>query len=133
MTRAQVAAVVNLLPARSPRPHEVQLPSEEVAPLAASDRADTATLDGERRELARRAGIVLCETMAQWAADDQLLVRLRFESSLTIAEIARRMKVPQRPLYRRLELLLDRLRAVLLTAGVDSAAANDLLDAADRM
>jgi RNA polymerase sigma factor (sigma-70 family) len=121
------------LPVRAPRPREVELPAEDVAPLAAKERSDTNTLDGELRDLSRRAGALLRETMDAWPADDRLLVRLRFESSLSIADIARLMHVPQRPLYRRIESLLARLRAVLLKGGIDPATADELVGASQRI
>lgn len=133
MTRDGVTAIVRRLPERAPRPREVELPADDVVPLAARERADATLLDGELRDLSRRAGTLLRETMDAWPDDDRLLVRLRFESSLSIADIARLMHVPQRPLYRRLESLLGRLRAVLLEGGIDPATADDLVGAAQRI
>jgi len=133
MTRDEVAALADRLPSRSPRPREVELPVEDVAPLAAKERADTKALDGELRDLSRRAGALLRETMDAWSPDDRLLVRLRFESSLSIADIARLMHVTQRPLYRRLESLLAKLRAVLLEGGIDPATADELVGASQRV
>jgi RNA polymerase sigma factor for flagellar operon FliA len=133
ITRSEVVEIADRLPRRAPRPREVPLPEEEVVPLPASDRADTAALDHELRTLSQRAGTLLRNTMAAWPAPDRMLLRLRFESSLTIADIARLMKVPQRPLYRRLEALLDGLRAILLNGGIDPATADDLLGASHRI
>jgi RNA polymerase sigma factor (sigma-70 family) len=133
ITRQEVVAIASRLPQRPERPREVELPPEDAVPLEAADRADTTTFDGELRDLSRRAGTMLRETMKTWPADDRLLVRLRFESSLSIADISRLMNVPQRPLYRRLEALLGRLRAVLLEAGIDPATAADLVGAAQRI
>ena len=116
-----------------PRMREVELPDEEVVPLAASELADTETYEGELRVVSERAGAIVREAMAAWPADDRLMIRLRFESSLSIADISRLMKVPQRPLYRRLESLLARLRDVLLAAGVDPVTANDLIGTAGRI
>lgn len=116
-----------------PLRREVELPDEEVTPLAASELADTATYEGELRVVSERAGVIVREAMAAWPAEDRMLIRLRFESSLTIADISRLMNVPQRPLYRRLESLLGRLRDVLLAAGVDPATANDLIGTAGRI
>ncbi len=133
ITRSDVVAIADQLPLRSMRPRKVELPSEDVIPLAALDCTDAATLDSELRDLSRRAGSVLRETIRVWEPADRLLVQLRFESSYTIADIARLLRVPQRPLYRRLESLLAGLRAALMTAGIDPAAAQDLLAASNRI
>ena len=37
-----------------------------------------------------------------------MLIRFRFGSSMSIADISRILRLPQRPLYRRLEALLAR-------------------------
>jgi RNA polymerase sigma factor (sigma-70 family) len=132
MTAGDAAAIAARLPLRAPRPREVPLPEDDGS-LPAADRADTAALDGEMRALSQRAATLLRKTMDGWPANDRLLVRLRFESSLTIADIARLMGVAQRPLYRRLETLLSSLREVLLSAGIDSAVVDDLLEASHRV
>lgn len=133
ITRQEVVAIADRLPQRVERPREVELPPEDITPLEATDRADTTTFDGELRDLSRRAGTMLRDTMKTWPAEDRLLVRLRFESSLSIADISRMLNVPQRPLYRRLESLLAKLRTVLLEAGIDPATAADLVGAAQRI
>ena len=131
ITTGEVAAIAERLPARAPRPREVELPPDVA--VAADDRADTAAFNGELRALSRRAGALLRDTMDGWLPDDRLLVRLRFESSLSIADISRLMGVPQRPLYRRIDALLRRLREALLAGGIDLAAVDDLLDASHRI
>lgn len=133
VTREEVVAIADRLPRRVPRPREVELPAEEDVPLAGDDRADGLALDSELRDTAVRAGALLRDTMEGWPAEDRLLVRLRFESSLGIADIARVLDVPQRPLYRRLEMLLGRLREALLAAGIDRATAEDLVSAGRRI
>ncbi len=123
ITRHEVAGIADRLPQRPSRPREVPLPPEELLPLASPDQADAAAFEGELHGLSKRAGALLRDAMKAWPAEDRMLVRLRFESSLSIADIARLMKVPQRPLYRRIEALLGGLREVLLAAGIDPAAA----------
>ncbi len=133
ITRGEVVEIADRLPQRAPRPREIPLPEDDEVSLPAADRADTATLDRELHALSQRAGTLLRDTMATWSAPDRMLVRLRFESSLTIADIARLMNVSQRPLYRRLEALLRGLRELLVNAGIDPAAADDLLGASNRI
>jgi len=132
-TLEQVSAIAERLPHRPPRPREVPLAPDHVEPIAANDCADARAVDGELRAAGRRAGALLRDAMAAWPPDDRLLVRLRFESSLSIADIARLMNVPQRPLYRRLESLLARLREILLSSGIDPAIADNLITAGQRI
>ncbi|HEY6213478.1 MAG TPA: sigma-70 family RNA polymerase sigma factor [Vicinamibacterales bacterium] len=130
ITSEEIADIAGRLPQRAPRPREVELSPE--MPVASAEGADRTAVDGELRDLSRRATILIRQTMAEWPPDDRLLVRLRFESSLTIADISRLMNQPQRPLYRRLEWLLRHLRGVLQNGGIDGATADDLLDATQR-
>jgi len=133
MTPREVADIAERLPVRAPRAREVPLPPEEVAPLASRERTDAPLQDRELRGVSARAGTLLRDAMAAWPPSDRLLLRLRFESSLSIADIARVMNTPQRPLYRQFETLFARLRNTLAAAGIDPAAAGDLLAATDRI
>ena len=58
------------------------------------------------------------------------MVRFRFGSGMSIADVSRMLRLPQRPLYRRIESLLGRLRAALLAAGLDAGALSELIGAA---
>ncbi len=51
-------------------------------------------------------------------ADERLIVRMHFVDSMSIADIARGLALPQKPLYRRLERALAALRKQLETVGV---------------
>jgi RNA polymerase sigma factor (sigma-70 family) len=51
---------------------------------------------------------------------DRLLVRLRFDENLTVAQIARALQMDQKALYRRFERLLRDLRTRMVRLGRDS-------------
>lgn len=50
---------------------------------------------------------------------DRLILRLRFQDGLGVADIARALNIDQKPLYPRFESLLRRLRGALEEAGID--------------
>jgi RNA polymerase sigma factor (sigma-70 family) len=50
--------------------------------------------------------------------EDRLVVRMRFVHEMSVADIARALAVPQKPLYRQLERALSRLRRTLEQKGV---------------
>jgi DNA-directed RNA polymerase specialized sigma24 family protein len=56
-----------------------------------------------------------------------MIVRLRFVSGMSVADISRMMRLPQRPLYRRIESALEQLRRALTKAGVDARTAAELI------
>ena len=56
-----------------------------------------------------------------------MIVRCRFGSGMSIADISRVLRLPQRPLYRKLESIVADLRRALIAAGIDSRAAESLI------
>ncbi len=115
------------LPPRAPRAVVVPvLEGDEERFAGGSTAADLVdALDVERRS--RSANDAVRLAMAQFTAEDRLILRLRFSANASIASIARALGLEQRPLYRRIEALLERLRVVLEAAGVDAASAGDLI------
>jgi RNA polymerase sigma factor (sigma-70 family) len=83
-----------------------------------------AEVDGERRRLAE----TLARALATLSPDDQELLRMHFWDGLTVAEAARRLGVPQKPLYRRIERALVTLRRRLQADGVSRGAVAALGD-----
>jgi RNA polymerase sigma factor for flagellar operon FliA len=126
LTREEAARLLERLPERVARPRAVDLEAMTHA-IAGGESADERALAGDRKRMSERAAIALRELIEAMPPDDRLLLRLRFTSGMSIADIARAMVVPQRPLYRRLEALLARLRAELLAAGIDAATAGELI------
>ena len=57
--------------------------------------------------------------MEQLSPEDQVIVRMRYWDDLTVADIARTLRIEQKPLYRKLEAIQRHLRAVLAARGID--------------
>jgi RNA polymerase sigma factor (sigma-70 family) len=72
---------------------------------------------------ARLAGVSgeLRAVLAQLAAEDHLIVRLRFFDGLQVSEIARVLRVDQKPLYGRICRVLRTMRQLLEARGVSAA------------
>lgn len=110
-----------------------------VRPVQADDTAleHTETAEGadrplwlseQRREWETARG-ALERALASLPAEDQLVVRLRYWEGFTVAEIARTLRTEQKPLYRRIDRALERLRGMLQADGLDrTAVANFLSD-----
>jgi DNA-directed RNA polymerase specialized sigma24 family protein len=78
----------------------------------------------------RRAGALraaLREALAHLSDADALILRLHFLQGLAIARVASLLGLAQKPLYRRVERLLQALRARLEQAGFTSAEVGELL------
>ena len=59
--------------------------------------------------------------MERLSPRERLIVQLRYWSMMSIADIARWLAVPQRPLYRQIERTLDQLRRYLIEEGISDA------------
>jgi RNA polymerase sigma factor (sigma-70 family) len=115
------------LPTRTPlRPTMVaDTAAESVA--AASVDAD-GPLTAEEHEVALgHAQRILDDAMRSLAAEDRLMVGMRFLDGHSVADIARAMRVDQKPLYRRLERTLASLRRTLESAGLNRDGVQDLI------
>jgi RNA polymerase sigma factor for flagellar operon FliA len=127
MTRDEVNAILERLPERLGRPRRVDLDAIGHA-LAGGEAADARAIAGDLGRMSDVVSNALTEQFQTFSAEDRLLIRLRFASDMSIADISRMMRLPQRPLYRRLESLLGRLRGTLANAGIDRATAVSLVD-----
>jgi RNA polymerase sigma factor for flagellar operon FliA len=70
---------------------------------------------------------LLHSLVASLPAEDALITRMRFWSEMSVADIARTLRVEQKPLYRRLEGIQAKLRAALESRGVDRTRAIEIL------
>jgi RNA polymerase sigma factor for flagellar operon FliA len=92
---------------------------DELVDLRAPDGApDRPMLESEDSEQLSRALATLSAAMARMADRDQLLLQLRFADGLSVAAIARLLRLDQKWLYRRYTQLLKRLRRYLEHHGV---------------
>lgn len=77
---------------------------------------DPPAVDDESR---RRLLEALDRLVAKLGAEDRLIIRMRFNDGLSVADIARFLKLEQKPLYRRIEATQRRLRDDLRGLGFD--------------
>lgn len=121
----QLDALLARLPIRTKRRFESD---DSLATVAADASADASLDESERRATADRVGAVLRSVMAELPEQDRLILVLRFEDGRAVAEIAKLLRLDQKPLYRRVDGLLRQLGAALEAAGVDAAAVNGLFE-----
>lgn len=130
LSRADVEAMLDRLPRRRIRPAAVAVEPESLERIVAREMADSPIVEAEAHQMLDRASRVIRETLEQFDDEDRALLRLRFVSALSVADISRMTRLPQRPLYRRFEDLFARLRRALGLAGITSRDARDVLEAA---
>lgn len=83
--------------------------------------------DEEDHQSASRAAAALAEALPALTPAEQLIIRLRYFEGFTVARIATLIGEEQKPLYRRYEQVLARLRVMLMAAGVTADEVRGLL------
>jgi RNA polymerase sigma factor for flagellar operon FliA len=121
LTDMELARMYREIPTRA-GDREVSL--DDVDPIALADDSLAAAPSAEERELLVRA---VESAVEQLSNEDKLITRMRFWDGRTVAEIARALCLEQRPLYRRIEAIKDRLRETLMRSGIDDARAREIL------
>lgn len=112
----ELVRIFGQLPMRKPHPREDGPRHLDDEPDRS--QADSQVVDDEKTERCREVMDVLFRSLSELAPEEQVLVRGRFIEGHSVADIARGLEVPQMPLYRRLDKLLERLRSLLEKAGV---------------
>ena len=131
VTTRELESLAAALPDRMPRPLVVPVEEGDEERFAgnstAADLVDALDV-AQRSTLANDA---VRAAMTMMSSEDRVILRLRFSANASIAQIARSLGLEQRPLYRRIEALLARLRRGLEAAGVDASSAHELIGAPD--
>ena len=122
VTRDSLQALLARLPERAARHREVDL--EEAEPIAVTD-VDEPLIAHERRTDAERLSSLMNGLMARVPDDERLILQLRFEGGMTVAQIARALGLDQKLTYRRIERRMRDIKEELLHAGI---SAHDVLD-----
>jgi RNA polymerase sigma factor for flagellar operon FliA len=114
------------------RTRRAMVSEEEIEAVADSgNRVDDPLLHNERCADARRILDALTVAIQSLTDQDRVILRLRFQDGLAVADIARALHVDQKPLYRRFDTLLRQLRAALEATGVGTAEASELVNRKD--
>jgi len=125
LTEKSIDEIFARLPRRSSRPRTVDL--ETACDVADTTAVNGASFEKTHLELAGTIAMIVREAMRSYSDDDRLLIRLRFETGMSIAEISRVLAVDQKPLYRHLQRLLRDLRLRLRRRGVDADDVEEII------
>lgn len=96
-----------------------KLSDETLLEMPADSTADDQVLEEEAAGERTAAEDALRRALATLPDDDAVIVRMRIWEGSSLADIARALNLPQKPLYRRMEKILARLRAFLESEGID--------------
>lgn len=120
LTRDDLERMLLRMPERKPRARATDLEDAPPDALATRESADAPLLRSEARQMSLRAARAIRDVLGALNVEDRMIIRFRFASGMSIADVSRMLRLPQRPLYRRIESLLDRLRTRLKSEGIDA-------------
>ncbi len=106
---------------------------EEVLERVATDAPDAERLlvRSDEEERFERVKARLAEMMSTLTPSERLLLQLRFEQGMKVADIARARGLDQKRLYRDIEGALGRLRKILESEGLDATSVRAMLASLD--
>ena len=113
--RAELRKVLASLPHRAPKRVENGGYVEDVP---STDSADGPLLNHERDGRLQAAKAALGHAVDRLAPEDRVIVRLHFYEGFSIADVARAVSIPQKPLYARMKRLLETLHKDLRSQGI---------------
>jgi RNA polymerase sigma factor (sigma-70 family) len=101
---------------------------EEAIPESPDPAAgpEAATEHGELRAQVETLGRRVQDALQSLDPEDHLIVTLRFRDGLSMAEVAKVLRVESKPLYRRIERILARLKEVLSSDVTSAQLAQEL-------
>lgn len=114
LTRQDIERLATDLPPRLPKPRVVGLAAAEHA----SVETENALFSAERESLARSVADVVRRALRAMDSEQRLLLRLRFEGEMSVAEISRALQIDQKPIYRKIERALVAIRKDLQEFGI---------------
>jgi RNA polymerase sigma factor (sigma-70 family) len=121
-----LAVLLAQLPVRGPlRPYEAgEAPLEGVS---GNSFAEETVARDEAEHARSRVFAALNRALLRLPPDDRLIVRLHYWKGMSVADVSRALKLPQKPLYRRIEGILKQLRRALLAEGVQPEQMREFL------
>jgi RNA polymerase sigma factor (sigma-70 family) len=125
-SRDELRRLAQRIPVPSPRRFVGEDALEGLA--TSGEEAERGAREKEERRAASDAEAHLTRALAGLTSEERLLVKMRFQDSFTVAEIAIALRLPVKPLYRRFEALLSGLRRALESAGLTAPEIASLLD-----
>jgi RNA polymerase sigma factor (sigma-70 family) len=128
LTREQLSEIAGRLPQRQ-RPYYES--DSELSLIPTDGAVEERLLQEERTAAARQIAGALGRALQELTAEDRLILKMRYQDSFTIREIAAALHLEARPLYARFEKCHRRLRVSLEGSGISWNDVASILGRAD--
>ncbi|MGH9440759.1 MAG: sigma-70 family RNA polymerase sigma factor, partial [Thermoanaerobaculia bacterium] len=114
-SRKNLEALAARLPGRTPRRF---VGEERAEAVSSGSDLENEVLGRELVKAGEKAASALKSAVDELPPQDRLILKMRFQDSFGVSEIAAFLRVEPKPLYRRFEGILSRLRSVLEETGL---------------
>jgi len=124
-TPESLRALAARLPQHAPRHRDVAIEEAESFAVTSPAGVEEPLLAIDRRRASKRVSSLVAAAIQALPDLDRLILQLRFEGGMSIAQIARMLGIEQKLLYRRIEKQMQDLKRDLQREGI---APRDVLD-----
>jgi RNA polymerase sigma factor (sigma-70 family) len=124
--RQLIELLAQIPPKRLPRPLSVGSETLEATPAPSTADERVAGDEADRERL--RIEAALFRALDSLPSEDRLIVQMWVWEEMSVADVARALNLPQKPLYRRIERALKQLRSHLEAEGVTLDSVRRLLE-----
>jgi RNA polymerase sigma factor for flagellar operon FliA len=131
-TVCELEAIYVRLPVRNPR---LTFVSDEVTPegmIAVDAEADERVEMHDRERAARGVAEAVDRLIATMDPEDRAILQLRFWQALKAPEIAQRLHMDQKKVYKRLDKLFEAMRSALEADGITQSDVGEILSRGDQ-
>jgi hypothetical protein len=116
------------IPDRAPRRF---VGEENAKQVAAPDDVEGHVVRRLLEPAVRKAERSVRAAVADLPPQDRLILKMRFEQAFTVTDIAAALHLPQKPLYRRIDAILETLRKRLEGEGMNASEVSNFLGMLD--
>jgi RNA polymerase sigma factor (sigma-70 family) len=127
LTRMEIEALAAKLPRRAPKRREVDIEEADGVAVTQPGAVEENVLNVDRRAASQRISSAMNELMVTLPEQDRLILQLRFEAGMTVADIARALQLEQKLTYRRIERNMRELRRELERRGIGAGEVYDVI------
>jgi RNA polymerase sigma factor (sigma-70 family) len=125
--RLPYAELMRIAAALPERARPIRATEEAAHAVASKEFADTDVINRETDEARQVVLRAMENALSELAAEDQVILRMRYLDGFSVADVAKALRIEQKPLYPRINANLARLRRSLENQGVDGARVGYLL------
>lgn len=128
VTLESLRALAAKLPNRAPPRRIIPLNDAPLEKLTKPADANEAVVAEERRSAAGELSQLCAAILGRLPYQDRLILQLRFEGNMAVAQIARSLSLDQTATYRRIEQTLRKIRRELEREGIKPSDVADLIE-----